>query len=1103
MFQKQLHIIIFIFTFFTSSISSYAQTAPTQKDTAKKSEPKWDVTAKHGPTTDIEFDTDEGTWISVDVSPDGKQIVFDLLGDIYTMPITGGEATLLAGGPAYEVQPRFSPDGKKISFTSDRDGCDNIWIMDVDVRPDTSGRDLVPKESERGKNPKPITKEKERQTNNAVWAADGQYIVARKHYRNTRSLGAGEMWMYHIGGGDGLQLTKRKNWEQDAGEPCLSPDGRYLYYSEDVSSGGGFQYNKDPYGVIYVIQRLDMQTGKTEQYIRDEGGAVRPQVSPDGKTIAFVRRVRLKSVLFLYDIESGKETPIYDNLSRDAQETWAIFGVHPGFSWTPDGKYIVISAKGKIWKVNVATPARPDPDKSGGLGGKEATQIPFKVHVKQTITEAVRFPQEVSSEKFDVKMLRWVTVSPDQKSVVYNALGKLWIKTLPNGTPKRLTNDEKNYEWYPSFSLDGKWIVYTTWNDNEKSSISKVKFDGSGQKKLTTRIGHYIEPEFSPDGKKVVYRRIGGDGLRGPTYSKDQGVYWIPSDGGKPTLITEEGSNPTFNKTSDRIFLIASEGEKTTLISVGLSGEQRRVHYLSDNATTILPSPDEKWVALVERFNAYIAVFPKTGQAVNIGPSTSDYPIKRVTRDAGMYLNWSSDSKKLYWSLGPELYSRDLTNTFKFVEGAADSIPEKPDTVGLYIGFSVPTDIPTGSIALVGATVITMKGDEVFPNTTILIERNRIYAIGPSGSITIPINAHRVDVRGKYIMPGMIDVHAHIGFEGLTPQTNWRYYANVAYGVTTAHDPSSNTESIFSNSEMTKAGLMVGPRVYSTGAILYGAEGSFKVVVNNFEEAMSHLRRLKAVGAFSVKSYNQPRRDQRQQIIEAARKLNMMVVPEGGSTFFWNMSMILDGHTGIEHSIPVSPLYKDATTLLAQSKTAYTPTLIVSYGGLWGENYWYMKTKVWENERLLRFTPRDAIDARSRRRMMAEEDDFNYIENAKAAKSALDAGAKVQLGAHGQLQGLGAHWELWMLAQGGMTPMEAIRCATLYGAQYLGLDNDLGSLEPGKLADLIVMEKNPLENIRNSESIRYVMKNGRMYDANTMDEIGNHPKKREKFYWEE
>jgi Tol biopolymer transport system component/imidazolonepropionase-like amidohydrolase len=1039
---------------------------------AKQPENKWDVSAKHGPSSDVEFETTEGTWMAVDVSPDGKWIVFDLLGDIYLMPSTGGDAKLLTGGPAYDVQPRFSPDGKKIAFTSDRDGLDNLWIMDID-----------------GKNLKQITKEKERQVNNPVWTPDGLYLVGRKHYRNTRSLGAGEMWLYHIGGGNGLQLTKRRNWQQDAGEPCVSPDGRYLYYGEDVSGGGGFEYNRDPYGVIYAIQRLDRTTGKTEQYISGAGGSARPQVSPDGKTIAFVRRVRLNTVLYLYDVESGKETPLFDRLNHDQQEAWAIFGVYPGFSWTPDGKNLIIWAKGKIWNINVQT--------------KQASEIPFKARVKQTIAEAVRFPQEVAPEKFSVKMLRWVTVSPDQKSVIYSSLGKLWARPLPDGTPKRLTKDEKNLEMFPGFSPDGKWITYTTWSDADLGAIWKVQSDGKNPVKLTSAKGTYEEPSFSRDGKRIVYHRTGGDGLRGNLYSKEQGIYWMTSDGGKATLITDEGSRPVFNKNGDRIFLLSAEGEKTALISIGLSGEQRRVHLLSENAEQIIPSPDEEWVALVERYNAYIAVFPKTGQAVNIGPGSSDYPLKKVSRDAGSYLNWSQDSKRLFWSLGPELYTRDLSSTFTFVPGAKDSVQEKPDTTGLNIAFQAITDNPTGSIALVGATVITMKGDEVIPSATILIERNRIKTVGPSASTLVPPGTHIVDVAGKTIMPGIVDVHAHGNFESWTPQTNWRFYANLAYGVTTMHDPSATTEAVFSNSEMIKGGLTVAPRLYSTGTVLYGAEGSIKAIVDNFEDAMSHLRRMKAVGAFSVKSYNQPRRDQRQEIIEAARSLKMMVVPEGGSTFFWNMTQVLDGHTGIEHNMPVVPLYNDAIQVIAKSKSGLTPTLIVHYGGIMGENYWYQNTKVWENERLLTYTPRDVVDSRSRRRIMANDDDYSFIETSKTLKSVLDAGGSVQLGAHGQLQGLGAHWELWMLQLGGMTPMQALHCATINGATYLGLDKDLGSLESGKLADLVVMDKNPLENIRNSNSVHYVMINGRLFDASTMDQIGNHPQKRGKFFWEE
>jgi imidazolonepropionase-like amidohydrolase len=228
----------------------------------------------------------------------------------------------------------------------------------------------------------------------------------------------------------------------------------------------------------------------------------------------------------------------------------------------------------------------------------------------------------------------------------------------------------------------------------------------------------------------------------------------------------------------------------------------------------------------------------------------------------------------------------------------------------------------------------------------------------------------------------------------------------------------------------------------------------------------------------------------------------MMVVPEGGSTFFYNMNMILDGHTGIEHAVPVAPFYKDVVTLFARSRTAYTPTLIVGYGGIWGENYWYQHTNVWENPKLSKFVPPEELDARAMRRVMAPEEDFNHFNIARIAKQLHDAGVPVQLGAHGQREGLAAHWELWMFVQGGMTPHEALKVGTWNGAKYLGLDADIGSLEAGKLADLIVIDGNPLADIRQSEKVLYTVVNGRVYDAATMNEMGNHPRQRPKYWWE-
>ena len=169
--------------------------------------------------------------------------------------------------------------------------------------------------------------------------------------------------------------------------------------------------------------------------------------------------------------------------------------------------------------------------------------------------------------------------------------------------------------------------------------------------------------------------------------------------------------------------------------------------------------------------------------------------------------------------------------------------------------------------------------------------------------------------------------------------------------------------------------------------------------------------------------------------------------------------------------------------LVGRSNTGYTPTLVVGYGCIWGENYWYQHTNVYENQRLLQFVPRTIIDARSRRRRLIPDDEWHHIDISKSANAIAKAGGMILLGAHGQLQGLAAHWEMWMFEQGGMTPHEALRAGTLWGAQVLGLSNDIGSLEAGKLADLVVLNANPLDDLQNSEQVHMTMMNGFLYDS--------------------
>jgi imidazolonepropionase-like amidohydrolase len=518
----------------------------------------------------------------------------------------------------------------------------------------------------------------------------------------------------------------------------------------------------------------------------------------------------------------------------------------------------------------------------------------------------------------------------------------------------------------------------------------------------------------------------------------------------------------------------------------------------------LVPSPDNKWIAFSELHKVYIAPLPLTGQPVGLSAKTKAVPVAQVARDAGISLHWSADSKKLHFTLGNEYFTNNVEERFPFL-GKVDSVPPI-DTSGIFINVPLKHDKPSGSIAFTNARIITMEGDQVIEKGTIVVKEDRISAIGTSDQVSVPRDAKIYDVAGKTIMPGIIDVHAHLGAfrYGLSPQKHWQYFANLAYGVTTTHDPSSNTEMTFSQSEMVKTGKMIGPRIFSTGTILYGADGDFKAVIDNLDDARSALRRTKAFGAFSVKSYNQPRREQRQQVIQAARELGINVYPEGGSFFYHNLSMVADGHTGVEHNIPIAPLYDDVIKFWSATDAGNTPTLIVNYGGLNGEYYWYQNTNVWENDRLLSFTPRAIIDARSRHRTMVPDEEYEngHILVSKSCKKLSDAGVGINLGSHGQIQGIGAHWELWMLQQGGMTNMEALRSATMNGAHYLGMDKEIGSLKAGKLADLIVLDKNPLDNIQNTNSVVYTMINGRLYDASTMNEIGNRNRKRSPFYWE-
>jgi imidazolonepropionase-like amidohydrolase/Tol biopolymer transport system component len=1045
--------------------------------TALAQEPaRWDVANPPMPKREVAIDVSEGTWMNLDLSPDGRTIAFDLLGDIYTMPIGGGEARRIAEGLPYEAQPRFSPDGGLIAFTSDRGGGDNIWIMNPD-----------------GSDKRQVTKENFETLNNPTWSADGRYIAARKHFTTQRSLGTGEIWLYHLGGGNGVALVTRPNpqHQKELGEPTFAPAGDAIYFSRNTTPGGTFEYAEDSNTALYAIERYDMATGERRAVAGGPGGAVRPTPSPDGRWLAFVRRERARSKLYVRDLRSGEERKIHDELDQDMQETWAVQGLYPNMDWTPDSRSILFWAGGKLRRI--------DRDGSG------LAEIPFRVADTRALVDPPRVSVPVAPDAFTTRIPRFAAVSPDGRRAVFESLGRLWIKELAGGAARKLAADDGDFQLFPSWSRDGSRIAFVSWNDERLGEIRTVTASGGGMRTVTRAPGHYRRPRFSPDGQTIVFERGGSGGLTSDRWSDERGVFRVAAAGGEAVRITASGSNPHFGASDDRVFMELTEETKRRLVSVDLNGRDQRTHAEGSLVSAYLVSPTGGHLAFRENYNVFVMPFLAGAQTLTAGSKGNQLPIVRASGDGGAWFNWGANGRTLTWALGPTLYSVDtatLIRSLPAVQGQPAAFT--PPKEGVSLAIPVTADKPAGTVALTGARIVTMAGigGGVIDDGTILIEANRIRAVGRRGEVAIPAGAKIVDLAGKTIIPGLIDAHAHgpQGVDELVPQQNWSALAHLAFGVTTVHDPSSTASHIFTAGEMQRAGLILAPRTFSTGETIYGARSFGHAQIEKYEDALAHVRRLKAQGAHSIKNYIMPRREQRQQIIAAALQEQIPVVAEGGALFGLDIGHIADGNTTIEHNFPQSRLYEDVLSFFGQSKVGYTPTLVVTFGGLAGDPYWRMATDVWRHPLLTRHVPPEEVSGSVRVTKAPEEDFADRLSAANAHRLA-QRGVPVSIGGHGQEVGLAAHWEMWSFVRGGMSPLEALRAATVTPAAVLGF-RDIGTLEPGKLADLVVLDADPLADIRNSDKVAKVMLNGRLYDAATLNEEVTGSRRRRPYHWE-
>lgn len=1149
-----------------------------------------------------EFTTTKGTWISLDVSPDGQTIVFDLLGDLYTMPIGGGKATPLTTGLAFDGQPRFSPDGKSIVFVSDRSGGDNVFTMTLDKRDTTQ-----------------LTQGNGSQYISPEWSPDGKYIVVA---RGGGTFPASKLHLLPVDGGAGFPLIPPtpQNAQFKTLGPTFSPDGRYVWFA---GRSGDWHYNA--IFPQYQIGRYDRETGTLTQLTSRYGSAFRPAVSPDGKWLTYASRHEANTGLRLRNLATGDEDWLAYPIQRDDMEGRSTLDVIPGYSFTPDSRAVIISYGGEIWRVPV--------DKSAPV------KVAMSVDVKADVGPEVKFAYRVdTTANLVAKQIRNLAPSPDGKRLAFVALDRLYVMDLPSGTPRRVSSADVG-EFQPVWSPDGKTLAWITWGDAAGGHIMKAAMDGRviTPVQVTRTAALYSNPAFNPDGSRIVATRnaarelVEASGHGGNPSGGD--FVWVPTAGGEVTQIAPTAGRDVAHfvrSQPDRIYasgfgegLVSFRWDGTDVKNIvrvvgptpfagGIGGTflepegemmflPRRIAPVGADvvraatqleggapflpASLIMISPEgDRVLAQVQR-DVYVAPLVKVG-----GPTPmfnvmggGGVPLRKLTDVGGEFPAWSHDAKTVHFALGNVLFSYDLerakvvddslktanrakadsarvkqsiqdsvktlkargdslikalqpvpdsikvkifdletrltADSVRAARAKADSAKAKADTtkakadttkkadpakkddkpgykpVELTIKVEAPRDLPKGVIVLRGGRAVTMKGKEIIDNADVVVRDNRIIAVGPRGQVAVPSGARIVDVSGKTIMPGMIDVHYHA--QWLIPEVHpgqaWQYLTTLAYGVTTTRDPQTATSDILSYQDRVETGGMIGPRVYSTGPGLFAGDN-----IRDAEHAKTFLKRYAQYwDTKTLKMYMSGNRQQRQWIIMAAKELGIMPTTEGGIDFRLNLTHAMDGYPGIEHALPVTPIFEDVVGLFKTSQTTNAPTLLVSYGGPFGENYFYATEDVIGDKKLATFMPKGQIDARALRRGgegyqqggWFHKDEYVFSRHAEFIKKLIEGGARAAVGAHGQIQGIGNHWELWAMASGGLSNHDALRTATIYGAEAIGMGQDLGSLEAGKLADILVLDKNPLEDIRNSNSIQYVMKNGRLYEGATLNEI--------------
>ena len=1025
------------------------------------------------PSRTLDTTLEEGTWMQPDISPDGRTVLFDLLGDIFSLDIRGGVARPVLTGNPFESHPVFSPDGRSFAFTSDRSGVMNLWVANAD-----------------GSNPRQLSHDRDLTVfTSPAWSTDGRdvYVSRMKH-----AVLAFELWRFPVDGGEGTPVVKsqpnNEAWDEriNALGAAVSADGRYIYYSRKL---GHTWTEKQPPN--WSVARHDLQD-KTDTVIINDGMFL--SLSHDGRHLAYASRAGDQTGLRLRDLETGDDRLLKMPIDHDAQEQGYYYGLLPRFTFEPGDQGILASLGGKLTHIDVAT--------------GNVTPIPFKAHLQLGLGPPTRVEQREETGPVRVRVNLTPRQSPNGRKITFTALGALYVQELGRAERPRAVPGSQRQAFQPSWSPDGKTLVYVTWDHPSGGDIWTIPAAGGVPRKLTGAAAFYSEPRFSPDGKRLValrashYERVRAAteispdrptdvvllSAKGRSSAKGGGVELIAHTAGARLVdFTPDGQRVRFygpdglssvriDGTDLRKELVVRARAASKYAGVPIPVEELRLNPAGDRALARTAS---------ELF--LVDVPPRRSGAAGDAPPEVDLTrpaaaAVKLTRVGADFFDWADDGRTIQWSVGSRFRRISLADVARSEPGASESRAQSFDAT-----VEVPRDVPHGILVLRGATVATMRDMEVIQTADIVIRDNRITAVGPTGTVAIPAGAQVRDVRGKFVVPGFVDAHAH-WFEirrQIHDDTMWDLVVNLAYGVTSGLDVQPFTTDVFAYEDMIDAGAMLGPRAWSTGP---GVFNNSEIVSQR--DAVDVLTRYRDYyRTRNIKSYMVGDRERRQFMVEGAKQLGMMPTTEGASDLDLDLTHAIDGFAGNEHSLPVTPLRADVLQLFAASRTSLVPTLSVLYGGEPALFDFIIERKPENDAKFRRFVPPEVIGEKLRNRHWMAPELSTYSRFAADALHIQRSGGLIGVGSHGEMQGLGFHWEMEVLASGGAKPIEVLHAATMGSAEVIGHAADVGSIEPGKFADLLILDADPVDNIRNTLSIHWVMKNGRLYEGDTLNEV--------------